>query len=157
MFPQGFFGTRADLLFDLVITSLFLIVPLLVYSWRMAGKGQYQIHRNIQMALTLVLTAVLVVFEMNLRSKGGIFEMTQGSRFAGTSVLSLSIYGHMLLAFSTATIWLLLVATALRKFPASSKPGRFQNFHRFWGRFALITMIFTGISAVELYVVGFVL
>jgi hypothetical protein len=157
MFPQGFFGTRADLLFDLVVSSLIFIVPLLFYSWRMAGRGHYLVHRNIQMVLTVVLTAVLVIFEMNLRSKGGIFAMTQGSRFAGTPVLSLSIYGHMMLAFSTAAIWLMLVGTALRRFPLSPKPARFQNFHRFWGKCALITMICTGISAVELYVVGFVL
>ena len=38
MFPNGFLGTRADMLMDIVMLSFIVILPILIWSWRLAGR-----------------------------------------------------------------------------------------------------------------------
>ncbi len=39
MFRQGFLGTRADLLMDIVVVALIAVVPIVLYNWRLARGG----------------------------------------------------------------------------------------------------------------------
>ena len=41
MFPPGFLGTRADVLIDIVTLSFVIILPMLVWSWRLARVDWY--------------------------------------------------------------------------------------------------------------------
>ena len=50
MFPPGFPGTRADLLMDVVVLSLIVILPILIWSWRLAHKQQFRLHRFVEIA-----------------------------------------------------------------------------------------------------------
>ena len=59
MLPQGFLGTRGDILMDLVVLSFIVILPVLVISWRAARAGNFSRHRAIQ--LTLVWLPLLVL------------------------------------------------------------------------------------------------
>ena len=59
MLPQGFLGTRGDILMDLVVLSFIVILPVLVISWRAARAGNFSRHRAIQ--LTLVWFPLLVL------------------------------------------------------------------------------------------------
>jgi hypothetical protein len=72
MFPQGFLGTRADLLMDIVIVALVAVVPIVLYNWQLARRGQYARHKTLQISLALLLAAVVGLFEVNLRLQGGI-------------------------------------------------------------------------------------
>lgn len=157
LFPPGFYGTRADILVDIVITSLVVIIPVILWSWKKVREKGYLHHRNIQLVLTGVLVLVLIVFETDLRYAGGIFAITQGSRYAGTPLLLASIYIHMTFSISTAVIWLGLIFSSMLKFPRPPAPNQFSRFHRFWGRLGMIDLILTGLTGLELYVVGLVL
>jgi hypothetical protein len=100
---------------------------------------------------------VLLFFEWDLKASGGIWKLTEQSRFAGTWVLDCSVYLHLLFSISTAVIWLGLVGFSALRFSNPPAPGAFSRVHRFWGRLGMIDMILTGITGVELYVVGFAL
>ena len=155
-FPAGFLGTRADLLFDLIIVSILFITPTILFSWSQARKGRYLRHKRLQILLTLILTVVLILFEMNLKAKGGIFVLTRESRFSETWVLPTALFVHLFFAISTAVIWVSLLISSLLIFPHPPTPNAFSSSHRFWGRIAILDLILTAVTAVILYAVGFV-
>ena len=155
MLPQGFLGTRADVLMDLVIVSLAAILPILAWSWTKARRGAWDVHKRTQLILGGTLAVVVILFETDLRMAGGIFELTKTSANAGTVLLNASIWIHMALSISTSIIWLALTITSVRKFAKPPRPGPFPS-HRLWGRIGMIAMALTGITGIELYVVGFV-
>jgi hypothetical protein len=156
MLPQGFLGTRADILMDIVMVSLILIVPVVGYSYYLAhNRRDYRRHRRVQILLGSVLAVAVVLFETDLRIAGGIYALTAESQFTGTVALESSIWVHTLLAIITSLVWVVLTLVSLRKFPFPPKPGRFSPTHRLWGRIGMITMLLTGITAVPLYVLGF--
>lgn len=155
MLGPGFLGTRGDLVLDAVICSLALVLPLMLFSYLQVRKGNYVVHRNVQTGLGLVLFVVILVFEGNLKYSGGIFKLTQGSGFAGTPVLDASIYTHMVFSISTAVLWVLLIPLSLIRF-RPPQPGSFSRVHVILGRIGMIDMLLTGITAIVLYLVGFV-
>ena len=46
MLPQGFLGTRADILMDLVLLSFIVILPAICWSWWQARHGAWQMHKR---------------------------------------------------------------------------------------------------------------
>lgn len=156
MLPPGFLGTGANLLLDIVVVALAALLPALFFSWRSARAGKYPLHKRMQVTLFWVLTVAVLLFELDIRLSGGIVAMTGDSRFAGTLILSGSIWFHMALAILTASVWIWLLFTSLRRFPSPPEPGAFSPTHRRWGRIAMIGMVLTGITGIELYVIGFV-
>ncbi len=157
MFPPSFLGARSDALMDIVILSLVLIVPVILYAWRAARTRHYQRHRNIQVSTFIVLLVVVSLFEYDLRLQGGIFEMVKGSRFEGTTFLNISIYFHTFLAISTSIIWIWLVIASWVKFPKPPRPDRFSKMHKRWGKIGMVDMILTGLTGLQLYIFGFYL
>lgn len=157
MFPQGFLGTRGDLLMDIVITALVAVVPIVLYNWSLARRRQYARHKAMQITLAVLLGLVVALFEYNLRLQGGIFEATRASSYAGTATLNFWIWFHTFFAITTIFIWLGLIVASLRRFPRPPVPGAFSATHRRWGRIGMIWMLVTGVTAIPVYVYGFAL
>ena len=157
MFPPSFLGARSDALIDIVILSLAIIVPIILYSWQKVRARAYLLHKRIQVTLCIVLFLVVALFEYDLRLQGGIFAMVKGSRFEGTTFLNGSIYLHTFLAITTSLIWLWLTAASWFKFPTPPRPARFSKTHKLWGKIGMIDMILTGVTGVQLYIFGFYL
>lgn len=153
--PPGFLGTRADVLMDVVLLSLLVILPVLVYSRGLARSGHWGSHKRTQLLLGGCLAVVVSLFELDIRLSGGVWKLTEQSRFAGTALLTASVVIHLIFSISTALVWIGLTALSLRRFPKSPVPGAFSRLHRIWGRIAMIDMALTGVTGVELYVVGF--
>jgi len=157
MFPPSFLGARSDALIDIVILSLVIIVPIILYSWRAVRARRYARHKRIQVTLCIVLFLVVALFEYDLRLQGGIFAMVKGSRFEGTTFLNGSIYLHTLLAITTSIIWVWLTIASWLKFPTPPRPARFSKTHQLWGKVGMVDMILTGVTGLQLYIFGFYL
>ena len=157
MLPQGFLGTRGDVLMDLVVLSFIVILPVLVISWRAARRRDYRRHRLIQISLVMVLAIAVGLFEVDLKLSGGIFELTRESSYAGTGLLNGLIYGHTMVAVGSVLVWVPLIILSLRRFPNPPVSNAFGPTHRFWGRFGMLLMMTSGLSAIPLYYVGFAL
>ena len=155
MLPAGFLGTRADLLMDLVLVSFIVILPAVCWSWWQARQGRYQVHKQAQLTLAAVLAVAVALFEADMQLSGGIFELTAGSRYAGTALLNGWIYGHTAVAILTSLIWVMLIVLSLRRFDKPPRPGAFSRAHRLWGRTGMVTMALAGFSAFPLYYYGF--
>jgi len=155
--PPGFLGTRADVLIDIVTLSFIVVVPALVYSWRLARVSRdYRRHRNTQLVLGITLAIVVAIFEYDLKVSGGIFELTKGSAYEGTVLLNASVYVHTIFAVLTSVIWVGLIGVSLVRFPNPPRPGPFSRVHRFWGRLGIVTMALAGLTSLPLYYFGFV-
>ena len=157
MFPKGFLGTRADLLMDIVIVALVAVVPIVLYNWRLARTKQFSRDKAMQIALIIVLGAVVGVFEYDLSLQGGIFKATAASSLAGTATLNFWIRFHSFFAETTVLIWLALITVSLIKFPKPPAPNAFSGIHRFWGRIGMVWMLTTGITSIPVYYYGFAL
>lgn len=157
MFPQGFLGTRADLLMDIVIVALLAVVPIVLYNWHLARRGDYPRHKALQITLATLLALVVGLFEYNLRLQGGIFVATAASSYAGTPTLNFWIYLHTFFAITTLVIWIVLIALSLRRFPKPPAPNAFSGTHRLWGRVGMVWMLVTGLTSLPVYVYGYAL
>jgi putative membrane protein len=155
--PAGFLSDRSDILIDIVMLSFVIIVPILIVSWRQVRAKHYQNHRSIQLTLGISLAIAIALFETDLRLSGGIFELTKNSSVAGTPLLNFWIYGHMLVSILTSLIWIILIPLSLYRFDNPARPNRFSPAHRFLGRFGMISMLLTGLSAIPLYYYGFMI
>ena len=152
--PAGFLGTRADLLVDIGMLSIVAVVPVLIYSWRLARQRRWILHKRVQLITFIVLAIVVALFEWDISQSGGIFAMTAASRYAGTFTLNFWIWSHTLLAISSSLVWLLLVVVSVVKFPTPPVPEAFRS-HRYWGRLGMILMLGSGLTAIPMYVYGF--
>lgn len=155
--PAGFLGTRADVLLDLVIVSLVVVVPVLVFSWLKVRQQQYALHKGIQLTLLIVLAVAVGAFEANMRMLGGIFEATAASHYAGTGTLNFWIWFHTALAIATTLVWIVLAIVSTRRFPKPPAPNAFSGTHRFWGRLGMSLMTLTGLTSLPVYIYGFAL
>lgn len=154
MFLFGLFP-NTDWLIDIVNFSFIVIVPALIYSWIKVRNGEYSLHKKVQLTLFAVLFVAVILFEVDLKMRGGIFEMVKDSQFAGTAFLNGLIWFHMFVSITTSFIWIGLVAMSLWKFASPPVPNNFSGMHKFWGKIGMIDMILTGITGVMLYVLGF--
>jgi len=157
MFPPGFLGSRADVLIDIVTLSFIIILPILITSWWLArSKKDYAKHRNIQLPHGITLAIVVAVFEYDLSTSGGIFELTKGGIYEGTAILNWTIYVHTFFSVATSFIWVALIIASLIKFDNPPAPNKFSKMHRFWGRTGMFTMFMAGITSPPLYYFGFI-
>lgn len=146
---------NTDILIDVVNFSFIVIVPTLIYSWIKVRRGEYSVHKKVQLMLFAVLFVAVVLFELDLRARGGIFEMVKDSQFAGTAFLNGLIWFHMLTSITTSIIWIGLIAMSLWKFATPPVPNSFSGVHKFFGKIGMVDMILTGVTGVMLYVLGF--
>lgn len=156
MFPPGFLGTRADALMDVVVIAVVATPFLLTYSFRLAAAGRLDAHRRFQVSLLSVLLVAIVLFEIDVRLAGGSGSLMAGSSYAGTTGLRLLSLTHVLGAVATFLTWSVMTVLSLRRF-RQILPGSFSRRHRQVGRLIYAGTVFTAVSAVAMYVVGFIL
>ena len=118
---DGFLGTRASMMLDVVFIAMFAVVPLLGYSvYLVKYQRKYALHKQIQLVLGAVLLVTVVLFEVDMRVNGWR-ERAQPSPYYGSETAhgwvwyALSI--HLLFAVTTAALWIAVIVQALRRFP----------------------------------------
>ena len=156
MFPQGFLGTQADVLTDLITVGYGIIPVVLYWSASQARKGLYRRHRVVQCVSLLLLTIILILFEVNIRVRGGSEALFLNSSFSDTPLLRFTLLGHLAIAVSTYLAWVGLAIVSLKRF-RQQLPGSFSRVHRRVGGWVIVGNVATAITGVWLYIVGFVL
>lgn len=156
MFPPGFFGSRADVLMDVILLSTLLTPFVLLFAFRLAKQRKLKAHRNLQTALLSVLLVAVALFETEIRLAGGSGSLMKGSSFAGTGLLRGVLLAHVLANIVTFITWCVLVVRSWRRFDGAL-PGAFSARHRRTGLFVFGGTVFGAVSAAVMYVLGFVL
>ncbi|MGH7139597.1 MAG: DUF420 domain-containing protein [Pirellulales bacterium] len=151
---DGFLGTRASLLLDVVAVAMVGVLALLAFSiYLVRYRAQYTLHKRIQLALAVALVIVVGLFETEMRLYGWRSRAESSPYFATWVMPSLAI--HLCFSLSTCLLWTVVIVAALRKFDRTAKPGTHSRRHRFWGRIAAIDMLCTAISGWVFYWLAF--
>ncbi|WP_337174139.1 DUF420 domain-containing protein [Paludisphaera sp.] len=153
--PPGFLGTRGDLLMDIVVVAIVLTPFLFLRAVWLARRGEYRRHRNLQTALLTTLLVAVVLFEVDIRLKGGTQAFLAGSPHLGRPLLTWLLRTHVLVAVVSFGLWAVLVVQAWRA-RMDLNPGLFSAVHRRRGYLVFAGTIFTAASGVWLYWLGFV-
>lgn len=153
--PTGFLGTRGDLLMDIVVVAIVFTPLLFLWAVWMARHGQYARHRNLQTGLLTTLLVAVVLFELDIRLKGGTQAFMAGSPYLGTPLLSWLLRTHVLVAVACFGLWTYLVVQAWRH-RMDLHPAKFTAWHRRAGYGVFAGTVFTAVSGVWLYWLGFV-
>ncbi len=157
---DGFLGTRASLMLDVVALALVVLLPamgaaIVLARWYRA----YRWHKRVQLTLGIVLLVTVAAFEADMRINGwraraeaSPFSSHDGS----TDWVALSLGVHLCFAVTTALLWIVVIARALRQFPNPPLPGSHSRWHRRFGYAAAIDMVLTALTGWTFYWLAFV-
>lgn len=154
---HGFLGTPASIMLDVVVCSLVLILPTLLYSlFTVKVQRNYRLHKTIQTTLSLVLFVVVALFEVDLRRSGGFYELAKNSPYIETAFLKNLLTVHLIFSISTCFVWGGTFIVALKKFPNPPGPSAFSPKHKFWAWLSVADMVGTVVTGLMVYYYGFV-
>ena len=152
---NGFLGTRASIMLDVVFLAMFIVVPVMIWSIQQAKAHRYTLHKNVQVLLGIVLLVAVVLFEVDMRFVTDWRARAMPSPYYESWVFP-SLYIHLFFAVPTALIWTYTIVQALRKFPSPPVPGPYSHAHHRWGKLAAIEMVMTAVTGWIFYYLAFV-
>ena len=162
---NGFLGTRAALMTDVVFLALFAIVPVMIWSiMKVRGRAKddlktLQLHKVVQTTLGLVLLVAVILFEIDVRFVSNWEQRAEASPYysaEGWSTVWISLVVHLLFAIPTLFLWVYVIVMALRKFDSPPTPNAYSGKHRFSARLAAIGMTMTAVTGWIFYLLAFV-
>lgn len=153
---DGFLGTRASLMLDVVVLAMLAVVPILIWSILQVRRGRYLVHKRTQITLAILLLVAVTLFEIDMRIYG--WESRAAGQLGGSASRQVWIllYLHLSFAISTALLWPVVLVRAWRQFPVMPAPSQHSPSHRLWGKLAAGGMIMTAITGWLFYIVAFV-
>jgi len=154
--PEGFLGTRASLMLDVVFLAMFGVILILGWSIYQVRRGQYDLHKRTQIVLGLVLLVAVTAFEVEMRVYG--WQGRAAGALGGSPGPAVwnALYVHLVFAITTAVLWPVVIVRALRQFPQPPAPGEHSAGHRRWARLAAADMVMTSVTGWVFYWLAFV-
>jgi putative membrane protein len=156
---DGFLGTRASLMLDLVVVAMGLVLPVIGWSiYQVRYRRQYSLHKWVQLILGAVLLLTVAAFELDMRLHGWRerARLSPYYREEGWSGVSISLMVHLFFAVTTVVLWLYVTIAALRRFANPPAPGAHSRGHIFWARLAAWDMAATAVTGWIFYWLAFV-
>jgi len=154
---DGFLGSRASLMVDVVSLGMVVVVGVLWWSIRQVKQGRYEVHKRTQLTLGGILLVVLTAFEVDVRLHGWQ-ERSAGEVGGEASASVLAVLSvHLFFAVTTVVLWIVVIILAWRRFPQPPQPNEHSRFHRRWARVAAWDMVLTAVTGWIFYVMAFVL
>jgi uncharacterized membrane protein YozB (DUF420 family) len=157
---DGFLGTRASLMLDVVALAMLVLVPVLAFSiYQVKVRRNYSLHKAIQLTLGGVLLVAVTLFEVDVRLHGWrhlAAPSPYASHEGSTDWVMIVLTVHLFFAVSSAVLWVLVIARALRNFPSPAVPGPHSAWHRRWATIAAIDMTCTAVTGWVFYWLAFV-
>jgi uncharacterized membrane protein YozB (DUF420 family) len=152
MIAEGFLGTRADLIIDLVMTVSGFLPAIMMFTFYLAARGKRKLHKNIQLGLLLLVTFLVVALEVDVRS-GDLQAAGALSAYHDSMILSVVFIIHLLFATTTFVGWIWLVVKSAKLYPKG-----FKSFnHKKWGKILFVDVVLTVITGWILYIMVFAL
>jgi uncharacterized membrane protein YozB (DUF420 family) len=158
---DGFLGTRGSLMLDLVFLAMFAVVPVMAFSiYLVKYRRKYELHRNIQFTLGIVLLVAVTLFELDIQFVSPWELRAEPSPFFDserpwTCPAGISLIVHLLFAVPTALLWIYVIVQGLRKFPRPTTPSPYSPRHILLARPAAIGMCLTAVTGWIFYWLAF--
>lgn len=153
---DGFLGTRASIMLDIVVLAMVLVLPVMGWSvWLVRSRRRYLLHKRVQLILAGVLLVAVLAFEVDMRFVSGWKDRAEPSRYWPAGVWT-SLIIHILFSASTAFVWIYVVVSALRNMPQPPGPSAYSPWHKAWAWIAAVDMTLTTVTGWIFYWVAFV-
>ena len=157
---DGFLGTRGSLMLDVVFLAMFAIVPVMLLSiYLVRYRKQFQLHKQLQIALGAVLLVAVLAFEVDMRLFTDWEQRAEPSPYYRPDAWNAVWYTlivHLAFAVPTAMLWVFVIVQAIRKFPVPTAPGTHSRQHVLWARLAAGGMVMTAVTGWIFYWLAFV-
>lgn len=154
---DGFLGTRASWMLDVVVVAMVVVLPVLITSWWLVRyRRQYRLHKLIQLTLGMVLLVAITGFEIDIRLSGWEHRASPSVGIDPPQRVYTVLWIHLVFAVSTAVLWVFVTVQALRKIPNPPGPSAYSRRHIFWARLAAVDMVLTAVTGWWFYWVAFV-
>jgi putative membrane protein len=154
---NGFLGTRASIMLDIVFVALIGVLPVLAWSiWLVKGRKNYVLHKRVQLLLSAALLITVVAFEIDMRWISGWRERAHLSRFWESGAVMKSLYVHLIFSVTTAAIWFYVVVAAINRFPKPPEPSAHSARHKWWAWIAAFDLTLTAITGWIFYWMAFI-
>lgn len=160
---DGFLGYDTSFMLDAVVCALVLVVPLLAFSlYLVKVRRAYALHRNLQIALGVLLLVAITAFEVdlqlvhggwqNIANKDQASPRLHGERLAQAQQI---LRIHLAFAISTPVLWGLTTVLALRRYPNPPVPGSHSQLHKALGWLSVADLVLTSATGLAFYYVAF--
>ncbi len=114
---NGFLGTRASIMLDVVFLAMFLLLPVLAWSiWQVRYRRRYTLHKRTNLTIAAILLIAVLAFEIDMQFISGWRDAQPPSPYWPHGVMT-SLYVHLVFSISTTLLWIYVVAGALRNIP----------------------------------------
>ena len=155
---DGFLGTRASFMLDVVFLAMFVVVPVLGWSiWLVRYRQRYALHKRVQLVLAAVLLIAVTAFEVDMRFLSKWEERAvRPPATAPSGGVYTALYVHLCFAVTTALLWIWVVVAAVRRFPKPPAPAEHSRQHIILARLAAIDMLLTAVTGWVFYWLAFV-
>lgn len=159
---DGFLGYRTSFMLDFVVCALVLVVPLIVLSlYLVKFKANFIAHRNIQLALAVVLLVAVGAFEIDMQMVQGGWQNVVAKREVQLSPDQLQwvrqvLWIHLVFAISSPILWAVTIVLALRRIPKPPVPCEHSKLHKKLGWASTIDLTLTSVTGLWFYYVAFV-
>jgi hypothetical protein len=151
-------NSRASIMLDVVFLAMFVVVPILAWSVRLAKKGRYSLHKTVQLTLGGVLLVAVSAFEVDMQFLTDWRERASKSPYYSGEInwVATSLAIHLFFAIPTALLWIVVIYRALRRFPDPPGPSAHSASHRIWANLATIEMYLTALTGWIFYALAFI-
>jgi putative membrane protein len=154
---DGFLGTRAPLILDVLCLAMLGVVVVLAWSvYQAKYRRRYTLHKWTQIALAALLLAVVILFELDIRLHGWEERSAGqlGAHASDAAVTALEV--HLVFAVTTVLLWPSTIILAVRNFSNPPAPGPHSRIHVPLARVAAIDMVLTAVTGWIFYWAAFV-
>jgi uncharacterized membrane protein YozB (DUF420 family) len=157
VFPgiDGFLGTRASIGMDVVLVGLVALLPVLAWSIAAVRRGDYRLHKKLQLFIAAALAAAIVVFEIDVRLVSDWKLRAAASPWWPGGVLA-ALAIHLVFAVSTFVLLVWVLWEAVARFPSPPAPGTHGPRHRRMARLAAADLVLTAVTGTVFYWLAFV-
>lgn len=151
---QGFLGTRAPLILDIMAVSLLLVFALQVLSIALVRAKRYKAHKRIQLSVGWIMGFILIGFEVQMRLVGWR-HLAEDSPYFDTFLYPLLLL-HLIFAIPTFLLWIITIYGAVKNFDMSPRPSKYSIIHKRFGKLSVALSMGTCLTAWMFYWIAFV-
>ncbi len=117
---DGFLGSRASFMLDVVALAMALLLPVLGWSiYLVKYRQNYSLHKRVQLTLGAVLFVTVLLFEVDMRINGWrdrAAASPYGESGGGVDWVFTSLGVHLCFAITTAVLWAAVIIRACARF-----------------------------------------
>jgi hypothetical protein len=154
---DGFLGTRASLMVDILVTAMLVVVVVLGWSvYQVKFRRRFLLHKRTQLTLGVAVLIVVVLFEVDIRLHGWESRAAGAAGGQPATIVWYALYVHLVFAISSIILWPITIFVALRNFPNPPQPNEHSRIHVPLARTAAADMVLTAVTGWIFYWLAFV-